>query len=291
MEIKFSYLLLLDLSLNLLQNSLCQCSLNDYYRGQRKYQLGPINKLLYLKRKASYITTSISLDIWCLQTSLYLIPVFDCLLGMDKSLLLLYFMEAPFTMMPLPVLSGFKIGYPQDPVKQSQVRSGLNNGFGSKRVLIYLTCIVTRVFFHLINYVWTVAININSNLSLQLEHSIRTQDQKEPFKKPFICQEPLQFTVPCIGQIMGSVTSPYGPFPSIIIYGCIISYQITVPVSQHQSCSPEIRLAVAILEYQTFGDVPFFCWTLNYKMIQRYQSGIVAIAQASSLVFQNITLH
>ena len=74
---------------------------------------------MLLKSKASYVATSISLEIWFLQTSLWLILPVNFLLDMEKILLLLAFMEAPFTMMLLPVLFGFKISYPQDPLKQS----------------------------------------------------------------------------------------------------------------------------------------------------------------------------
>ena len=55
----------------------------------------------------------------------------------------------------------------------------LNNGFGRKCVLIHLTCIVKSVFLCLMNSVWTVTTNIKSNISLDLEHIIRTQDRKE----------------------------------------------------------------------------------------------------------------
>ena len=81
----------------------------------KKYQLEPRNKLLPLKSKASYLATSKRMNIWCLHTSLWLIPLVDCLLGMGKSLLLLSLIDAPFTMMPLPVLFGLIIRYPQDP--------------------------------------------------------------------------------------------------------------------------------------------------------------------------------
>ena len=142
-------------------------------------QLEPRNRPLSLKNKASYLVTSISLDIFPLQTSLWLISQVNCLMDMYESILLIYFMQAPFTMMPLPVLFGFKIRYPQEPGKPSQGGSVLNNGFGSKYVFRYLTCTVTTLFLNLINFVWTVTKNINRNLPLELDHSIRTQEHKQ----------------------------------------------------------------------------------------------------------------
>ena len=67
---------------------------------------------LSLKRKATYLATSIILYIWYLQTSLWLIPLVGFLMDMGESILLLNFMEAPFTMMLLPVLFALKISYP-----------------------------------------------------------------------------------------------------------------------------------------------------------------------------------
>ena len=139
MEIKLSYIVLFSLSLNLRQNFLCLNSLHAYQSSQIKDQLGPINKLLSLKREAYYLATIISLEICCLQNSFLLISLVYCLLDMDYILLLLDFMKGPFTMILRPVLFGLKIRYPQEPVKQSQVRNIFNNGFGSKLVLRYLT--------------------------------------------------------------------------------------------------------------------------------------------------------
>ena len=64
----------------------------------------------------------------------------------------------------------------------------LNNGFGSNSLLIYLTYIRTTVFLHLRNYVWNVTPNIKGNISLKLENSIRTKDQKEQYKLSCIWQ-------------------------------------------------------------------------------------------------------
>ena len=139
-----------------------------------KCLLGPRNKLLSLNRKAYFLATSIRLEIWCFQTSLWVIPLSDFLLDMDESILLTDFVEAPFTMMLPPVLFGLKIRYHQEPVKHSQGRIVFNDGFGSKHVLRYLTCIVTMIFF-LINSVWAVITNIKIYISLVLEYIIRTQ--------------------------------------------------------------------------------------------------------------------
>ena len=138
--------------------------------------------LFSLKRKASYIAKRISLDIWFLHTSLWLIPLVCCLLDMYNSLHILSFVEAPFTIMPLSVVFVLKIRYPQKPVKRSQERRVLKNEFGRERQLRYLTCIVTTEFLRLVNSIWTVTTNINSNLSLYLYQRIIIQDQKEQFK-------------------------------------------------------------------------------------------------------------
>ena len=202
-----------------------------------------------MKSKASYLATSISLEIKCLQTSFWLIPLVGCLLDMDQSILLIGFMEAPFTMMLLPVLFGFKIRYPrylQYPVKESLGRRVLNNGFGSKRVLIYLTCIVKTVLLRLIKSVWTVITNIKSNIYMELEHIIITQENNDQLEISCICQVPLWFTIPCIGKIMGQMTYTYGPLPSIMMYGFIIAYQINILVSHQYSFSPAIRITIVI---------------------------------------------
>ena len=185
---KLSYLLLFLLSLNLVQNALCLCEIHDYQHSKIKYQLEPRKKLLSLISKEYYITTSMSLQILCVQTSLWLIPLADLLLDTDESLLLIYCMEATFTTMTLLVLFRLKIRYPQEPVKQSQEGSVLNNGFRSTRVLRYLRCILKTVLWSLINSIWTVTSNIKRNISLELQHSITTQDHKDKFKLSCICQ-------------------------------------------------------------------------------------------------------
>ena len=191
--------------------------------GSKKISIVTKKKLLYLKSKSSHFATSISLQIRCLKTSLWLIPLVDFLLNMDESLILLALMEATFTIMLLPVLFGLKISYPQDPVKQSKGRKFLSSVFGSKCVFRYLTFIVTTVFLCLVNSVWTVTTNIKSNIPLELKHRIIMQDHKYKFKLSCIGQEHLWFTLPCIGHIMGQMTSPYGPFTSSIPFGCIIA--------------------------------------------------------------------
>ena len=72
----------------------------------------PRTKILSQKRKESYLATSTILDIWYLHTSLWLIPMVNCILDMNYNLLLLYLTESPFTRMPLTVLFGLKIRYP-----------------------------------------------------------------------------------------------------------------------------------------------------------------------------------
>ena len=101
----------------------------------------------------------------------------------------------------------------------------MNNGFGIKRALRYLTGIVKTVFLRLINYIFTVTTNIKKNISLELYHSIKKQDQKEQFKVSYICHETILFTISCTGHIMGRMTSTYMTFTSIIMYCYIIDDQ------------------------------------------------------------------
>ena len=60
------------------------------------------------KVKAYYLARILSLDIWCLQTKLRLIPLVNFLPDMDESILFLAFMEAPFTTMLLRILFGIE---------------------------------------------------------------------------------------------------------------------------------------------------------------------------------------
>ena len=43
----------------------------------------------------------------------------------------------------------------------------------------------------------------------------------------------LWLTITCIGKIMGPMKYPFGTFPSSMLYGCIIAYQIAVPLPHH----------------------------------------------------------
>ena len=191
-----------------------------------------------MKRKTSYLATIISLDIWCLRTSFWLIHLVYCLLDMYKSLLLITFMEALFIMILHPVLFGLKIRYIQEPVRQSQRKTFFEQQLWDQ------ACV--EIFHMNIDNVVFATTTIKSNIYLELDHSIITQYQKEQLKISCIWKENLWITLPCIGQIMGWMTYHYGPLPSSMLHGFIISYQITVLVSHHQIFSPAIMLAIAI---------------------------------------------
>ena len=131
-------------------------------------------------------------------------------------------------------------------------------------MLRYLTCIVTVVFWHLIKDVWAVTTNIKSKISLVLEHRTRTQDHKEKFKLSCIWQEPLLFTLTCIGKIMGPMKSTYGIFSSSMLYSCIIDLPNYCSGRTSLNLITRNKALIMILEYHKSGDVLFLCLNLNY---------------------------
>ena len=78
----------------------------------KKISTGTNKQTIVSEKESSHLATNIRLDIWCLQKSLWLITLVDYLLDMDESLLLITLIEAPFTMMPLPIVFELKIRYP-----------------------------------------------------------------------------------------------------------------------------------------------------------------------------------